>query len=260
MGGPPPARRKPVRLSARRVLAGLTLLATGLAAAGSLAQHAPIPPAGKVEPSGRGPTEPDLMNGQYVMTSGGSAGHKGACLYCHGALGEGDGASAVPRLAGLPTGYLRKQMHGYARGTRPNEAMTPIAMALTEAEILDVSAYFEAQTPPFPPPPPAPPEMLEQARRLALEGDPQRGLRPCAACHGQEGEGAPPAIPYLAGQWASVIEGQLMLWRNGVRNNDPLNSMRRAALLLTYEEIQALSLYYAGLRGGDAPLRGDGPG
>lgn len=243
---PPPADRPH---AFRHILAGaLALSVIVLGAGGVPAQDAPIPPADEVAPWGRD-TKPDLLNGQYVVTSGGSAAHKGACLYCHGADGAGDGVSAAARLAGQHLGYLRKQLHGYARESRPHPIMTPIAQALTEAEILDVSAYYAAQSAPPATPdlPPVPDPVIEQARRLALEGDPARGLRPCAVCHGEEGQGNAPAIPYLAGQWASVIELQLILWQEGVRENDPLNSMERVAARLTREEMRALALYYAGL-------------
>jgi len=43
-----------------------------------------------------------------------------ACASCHGARGEGNGARAIPRLAGQQYMYLRRQLHDAVDGRRPN--------------------------------------------------------------------------------------------------------------------------------------------
>lgn len=44
------------------------------------------------------------------------------CASCHGARGEGDGAEAVPMLAGQHPGYLLRQMYDSVDGRRPSLA------------------------------------------------------------------------------------------------------------------------------------------
>ena len=56
-------------------------------------------------------------DGELIAMSGGEGGARYACVTCHGARGEGNGFDA-PRLAGLPAGYLQKQMEDYATGLR----------------------------------------------------------------------------------------------------------------------------------------------
>ncbi len=59
-------------------------------------------------------------DGALVAVSGGEGGARYACVTCHGARGEGNGFDA-PRLAGLPAGYLQKQLEDYAAGLRLKE-------------------------------------------------------------------------------------------------------------------------------------------
>src|SRR3546814_11853113 len=50
--------------------------------------------------------------------------------------------------------YMYKQLLDYASGARPNAIMSPIAKALTQAQMEDVSAYYASieEAPYFPPP------------------------------------------------------------------------------------------------------------
>ena len=57
--------------------------------------------------------------GELIAQSGGEGGARYACVACHGTRGEGNGYDA-PRLAGLPKGYIQKQMHDYAGKLRPH--------------------------------------------------------------------------------------------------------------------------------------------
>src|SRR5690606_8477612 len=70
------------------------------------------------DPWGRG--------GELIAMGGGDGGARYACVSCHGARGEGNGFDA-PRLAGLPAGYLQKQMEDYAAGLRPHAVMRDVA-------------------------------------------------------------------------------------------------------------------------------------
>jgi cytochrome c553 len=78
--------------------------------------------------------------------------------------------------------------------------------------------------------------------RLVFAGDQQRGIAPCAACHGPGGYkiGAPP----LAGQYTAYIERQLTAFAQDIRQNDIYEQMRAIARQLTPEEMKAVAEFY----------------
>ena len=73
-----------------------------------------------------------------------------ACVACHGAEGAGNAQAVFPQLARLNADYLAQQIYDFQRATRKDPVMQPIAKALSENEVADVSAYFAAQRPAAP--------------------------------------------------------------------------------------------------------------
>lgn len=184
---------------------------------------------------------PPQASGEAIAFGGGPGGPRDACFVCHGLKGEGDGA--VPRLAGLSTGYLIKQLEDYAGHWRQEAAMTPIAARLSHADRIAVSDYYAQLGEP-------------EARRsrpamtgwkLFLEGDQERGLASCASCHGVGGKGGGLAMPRLAGQQADYVRAQLLAWKASKRRNDPRDSMGEIARRLTAAEIDSLASYVEAL-------------
>ena len=47
-----------------------------------------------------------------------------ACASCHGAAGEGNGARAIPKIAGQHAGYVSRQMYDAVDGRRPQLTRT----------------------------------------------------------------------------------------------------------------------------------------
>ncbi|PAV71250.1 hypothetical protein WR25_26202 [Diploscapter pachys] len=112
-----------------------------------------------------------------------------ACLGCHGPDGKGIAAAGFPRLAGLPAGYLSKQLQDFRSGSRKQAVMEPLAKALDDAEIEAISAYLAKL-----PADPAPDTRRQQiatnpVARLALYGDWSRKIPGCVQCHGPGGSG-----------------------------------------------------------------------
>src|SRR5690606_31653001 len=67
------------------------------------------------------------------------------CAACHGI----DGNSVTPdwpMLAGQHAGYIVRQLRAFKEGERTDVTMKPFADMLSEQDMLDVAAYFEAQT------------------------------------------------------------------------------------------------------------------
>ncbi|WP_369796680.1 cytochrome c [Phenylobacterium sp. CCH12-B4] len=192
---------------------------------------------------------------------GGGAGAAGACFTCHGLGGEGDGQTA-PRLAGLPAGYLQKQLEDYAAGLRPDPAMRSIAGALDADDRARVAAYYANLTPVGARNGAAGSRPTTVARVLYHRGDVARGLPACAGCHGAIGEGLGAGVPPLADQPAPYLREQLSQWRRGQRRNDPRGVMAAISGRLTTLEAEALARYAAELGPGtvrDAAVPGASP-
>jgi cytochrome c553 len=74
-------------------------------------------------------------------------------------------------------------------------------------------------------------------------GSAEKRIQACDNCHGIGRAGEPPAIPYLAGQYASYIALEWRMWRRGFRKNSP-GAMACLAERLNDQEIAAAAAYY----------------
>ncbi|QXH53647.1 cytochrome c4 [Pseudomonas fakonensis] len=184
-------------------------------------------------------------DGQAIFNRGGQNPAAMACMGCHGVDGKGIAAAGFPRLAGLPAGYLAKQLRDFRQGSRKQAVMEPLAKALDEAEIDAVSHYL-AQLPADPAPDLRRQQIAtDPLTRLALYGDWGRQLPGCVQCHGPGGSGVGEHFPPLAGQPAAYLAAQLQAWRIGTRSNDPNQLMVNVAKALSDSEVEALAGYFA---------------
>ena len=177
-----------------------------------------------------------------------------ACIGCHGSHGEGKAASGTPRIAGQSAHYLTKQLDSYADGSRRNRVMEPIARSLPPQVRADVARYYAQATPPV-----AAQQrkgrVPERGRMLAVLGDERLGVQACRNCHGPEGIGEPPNIPYIAGLDATYLSAALNAWKDGTRTNDAGLQMFTVVSALPDSDIAAIAQYYASLPPpGPAPL------
>jgi cytochrome c553 len=180
------------------------------------------------------------LAGEEIAFGGGPGGAADACFTCHGLRGEGDGP--VPRLAGLSSGYLVKQLEDYAGKWRNDPSMSPIAARLSDADRLAVSSHYAALAVPGVPAEPVA-ASHETGRILYAEGDPGRSLAACASCHDADGDGFGLASPALRGQTAGYLREQLLAWKDSRRRNDPRDVMGAVARRLSAQEIDALAVY-----------------
>jgi cytochrome c553 len=190
---------------------------------------------------------PDPARGAVIAAQGTAAGAP-ACAQCHAFNGVSDGSGAFPRIAGQSAYYLAKQLRDFASDVRANALMSPVSKALTSDDIADVAAYYSALNAPFLPLPKPEPALVAQGEKLAKVGDEAQQLPACNNCHGPGGAGEPPAIPYLAGQYASYISLELQMWQHGFRKNSP-DEMTPLAKRLSDREIAAVAAYYQQVRG-----------
>jgi cytochrome c553 len=186
--------------------------------------------------------QPDAKHGAVIVAQGTAAGAP-PCAQCHAFNGVSDASGAFPRLAGQSAYYLAAQLRDFASGVRASALMSPIAKALSPDDVVDVSAYFASINAPFLPLKTADPALLKRGEQLAKIGSAERRIQNCDNCHGPDGAGEPPVIPYLAGQYAHYIVFTLQMWRQGFRKNS-LDAMGIIAKKLDDQEIAAVAAYY----------------
>ena len=168
------------------------------------------------------------------------------CAACHGV----DGNSVTPEwpmLAGQHASYIVRQLQAFKDGERTDVTMKPFADMLSEQDMLDVAAYFAAQTPI---PNGADPALVSLGQQIYRGGVPARGVAACIACHGPDGAGNPlAAYPRVSAQHSAYVMKQLNAYAAGERRSDvEFNQMmRNIAGLLFEDEIRALSSYVQGL-------------
>ena len=184
-------------------------------------------------------TDPPQAGAQIVAqgTSNGAI----ACARCHGFDGQADGSGAFPKLAGQFPQYLAKQLRAYASGTRPNALMEPIAKGLKDAEIESVAQYYASLQPATLPSRAVPEQLVARGEQLAKLGDLKLRIQACESCHGPNGQGEPPAVPYLAGQYSHYIGAQIQLFRQGTRKSQ---QMQDPAHALGESDIAAVAAYF----------------
>lgn len=186
--------------------------------------------------------------GEKLFTQGGANPAAMACQGCHGPDGLGMAAAGFPRLAGLPSGYLSKQLRDFRDGTRKNPIMEPLAKALGDEEIAAVSQTLAAMPAPAASGTHRQQMASDPTEQLALYGDWSRQIPGCVQCHGPGGGGVGEHFPPLAHQPASYLVAQLNAWRDGSRHNDPNQLMVGVAKAMTDAEIKAVADYFAAAR------------
>lgn len=161
------------------------------------------------------------------------------CARCHGADGAGKGA--FPNLTLQDPSYLRRTLAAFASGRRQSGFMRVVATGLSPRQIGALSDYYAA-LPRKATIPSAPSDPIGQ--KLALAGDPARGLGPCAGCHGVN-LAAAKAYPLLEGQSAWYIANQMRVFRSGGRGGvEGANPMTAIARKLDDRQIEAVAAYY----------------
>jgi cytochrome c553 len=164
------------------------------------------------------------------------------CAACHGP----DGNSVNPEwpsLAGQHAAYTIEQLKAFQEGERRDDLMSPMAIGLSDQDLRDLAAFYEAQSPAGLE---ADPELVEHGRRIYLGGDLERGVTACIACHGPSGQGNPLArYPVVSGQHAAYTAATLRAYAAGERRNQ---MMEEIAGRMSADDIRAVSSYLQGLR------------
>jgi cytochrome c553 len=209
-------------------------------------------PATEPQPPQRTPTRIAWTRETLARIASGSEQH-GAfvaldCGACHGESGVSP-STLIPTLAGMNPAVIYKQLDDYRSGKRLWGVMSAIAAVLTDQDSADVAAYFAhrpdglaAVTTEGAPEGGRSLRQHDPSVRLVFAGDPERGIPPCAACHGPGAEKL--GAPALRGQHAEYIERQLAAFAQGMRQNDINEQMRVIAHELTPAEMHAVAVFY----------------
>jgi len=178
---------------------------------------------------------PEPAKGATISTS--------VCAACHTNDGS-RGSAANPIIQGQHPDYLVKQLAEFKAGKRESPIMRPMATSLSEADMKNVAAFYASKE--------AKPgfaknkDLVTLGEKIYRGGIADRRIPACSGCHSPNGAGIPAQYPRLAGQHADYVQAQLVAFRAGTRQNNPV--MAGIAANLSDREIKALSDYVAGLR------------
>ena len=165
------------------------------------------------------------------------AGRKKAapCAACHGADGNAT-IPGTPSLAGQPVYFTHWQLIKFRDGRRKDPQMSPFAQNLTDADMADLAAYYEAQQPRSRPPASTDPTKVAAGKQLA-------DLHHCSSCHRPGFTGQQQAAR-LAGQDSDYLL-KLLRGFKAKTASDLDGTMTVAAQPLTDEDIQNLVQFLA---------------
>lgn len=178
--------------------------------------------------------KPDLVAGEAKAA---------VCVACH-AIDGSRGAPTFPILQGQHPQYIVKQLAEFKSGKRKNSVMSGMAAPLSDADMVNLAAFYASKK--------APQgvatnkDLVTLGQKIYRGGIAAKAVPACAGCHSPNGAGIPAQYPRLGGQHADYTKAQLTAFRQGERNNSA--QMSAIAAILSDKEIAALSDYIAGLR------------
>lgn len=163
------------------------------------------------------------------------------CSTCHGPEGRGDNP-LVPRLAGQQRAYIEVQLKAFRSQSRndpeAHDYMWGIAATLNDNIVAGLADYYAAQNPAAGVPL-RDAALAATGKALFDKGSPDRGIPPCAACHGKDAEGMS-VFPRLAGQHGQYLARQMQLIQKKLRDSPVMHGALKE---LTDEDIVAVATY-----------------
>jgi len=179
------------------------------------------------------PHSPKIAAALVKVAGDAAAGKQRAatCVSCHGAEGISPN-DTWPSLAGQNAAYLARILAAYKSGDQTDAAMTPLAQALSDADIQNLAAYYAGLS-------------CKTTSGGKAVGDASAGkalAKNCAACHGETGIGSNPAWPILAAQKPGYLVNVLKAFKAGLRKDPMMAGVSRG---LSDTDIANLAAYYA---------------
>ena len=122
------------------------------------------------------------------------------CIGCHGIHGYQASfpeVHKVPMISGQSAGYIAAALEAYRKGDRNHPSMRGIAQTLSDQDIADVAAYYEAHNP-------QPKEVQPHDPPAPVAALIEKGA--CFSCHGPNfGKPIDGSYPKVAGQHADYL-------------------------------------------------------
>ena len=168
------------------------------------------------------------------------------CIGCHGIVGYQASfpeVYKVPMVAGQSAKYLVSALTAYQKGDRKHPTMRGIAASLTEQDMADLGAFYEAQGKATGVTAPA---TLAKAVPDVLKGR----MAACVACHGANFS-APidPSYPRLAGQHADYLYASLKAYQtDGNPHVGRVNASMRSQVVQEADGKKKLTFNHAELK------------
>lgn len=171
------------------------------------------------------------------------------CIGCHG-IPEYKASfpeqHMVPKISGQNAKYIAAALNGYKAGDRKHPTMRGLAGTLTDQDIADVAAFYEANVAQQPPAPEEPavkarPEVAELLTKGA-----------CVSCHGANfSKPIDGTYPKIAGQYADYLYVALKSYKT---SNNALIGRGNAIMAgqvkqFSNVELKAISQYISSLPG-----------
>jgi cytochrome c553 len=173
------------------------------------------------------------------------------CIGCHGIKGYQASfpeIHKVPMISGQSAKYIAAALNAYKTGDRKHPTMRGIADSLSDQDISDISAYYEAHG--------------KEAGKPALPEQPSRQPNAqvaallqkaaCASCHGANmSKPIDPSYPKIAGQHADYMFVALKAYKagNGQTVGRSNGVMGAIAKQFSNAELKALAGYVSSLDG-----------
>lgn len=132
------------------------------------------------------------------------------CAVCHGPDGNAGGTD-MPTLAGQDARYFLKAMTAYMEGMRHHQPMFEAVEGLTEAEVINLAAFYAVQEP------------VRRSVRAPLTT--AEWIDRCERCHGIDGNSTDPRFPMLAGQDRTYLANALQAYVANTRSNSIMHAM-----------------------------------
>lgn len=172
------------------------------------------------------------------------------CIGCHGIQGYQASfpeVHKVPKISGQNAKYIAAALTAYRKGERKHPTMRGIAASMSDEDIADVAAFYEASgkdiASPAPAASPATPPADIQA--LLTKGN-------CMACHGADlNKPIDPSYPKIGGQHADYLYVALKSYQT--ERNPQIGRanaiMATQAKMFTHAELKQLANYVASMPG-----------
>ncbi|MDH4449752.1 MAG: c-type cytochrome [Rhodoferax sp.] len=169
------------------------------------------------------------------------------CIGCHGIVGYQASfpeIHKVPKISGQSGKYIATALNAYKKGERKHPSMKGIADSLSDQDIADLAAYYEASgvvagAPALAKAAPG----TERVNALMTKGN-------CASCHGESlSNPVDPSYPKIAGQYSDYLYVALKAYKvEGNTNIGRSNAvMGGIAKQFSNAELKELANYVGGL-------------